>query len=215
MKLCITSFPDGEVIPDQFAFGVPDKHNHVKLGQNKNPHVYWKDVPQDTRSLALICLDSDAPAKGTHVNKEHEVIAENEPRIDFFHWVLVDINPKLNEIKVGEASDGVTAKGKRVGKTHLGVTGINDYTKWFSEDPDMKGNYGGYDGPCPPWNDELPHRYYFRLYALNVDTLGFEGAFDGKKALEAMNGKIIAHSEWTGTYSLNPKIRKKLSKAEK
>lgn len=215
MKMIITSFPDGAGIPDEFAFGVPDKKNHVKLGKNKNPHVAWSELPPDTRSLALICVDSDVPASGTHVNKEGEIIAENEPRIDFFHWILVDINPSIKEIKVGEASDGVTPGGKNFGKTHLGVAGINDFTKWFSEDKDMKGKYGGYDGPCPPWNDELPHRYHFRLYALNVDSLELEGPFDGKKALEAINGKIISQAEWTGIYSLNPEIREKMAESEK
>ena len=46
--------------------------------------------------------------------------------------------------------------------------GINDYTGWFAGDKDMAGNYFGYDGPCPPWNDEIPHRYVFTLYALDV-----------------------------------------------
>ena len=43
----------------------------------------------------------------------------------------------------------------------------------------MSGDYFGYDGPCPPWNDALVHRYVFTLYALDVATLGLQGPFTG------------------------------------
>ena len=33
---------------------------------------------------------------------------------------------------------------------------------------DMRGDYHGYDGPCPPWNDGILHHYVFTLYALDV-----------------------------------------------
>ena len=43
-----------------------------------------------------------------------------------------------------------------------------DYTGWFADDPQMSGQYFGYDGPFPPFNDSLVHHYVFTLYALNV-----------------------------------------------
>ena len=57
--------------------------------------------------------------------------------------------------------------------------GINDFTGWFAGDAAMSGDYYGYDGPCPPWNDDLLHHYHFRVYALDVPTLGISGRFDG------------------------------------
>ena len=91
------------------------------------------------------------------------------PRVDFFHWVLVDLPPDARPIERGEFSDGVTARGKPGPHAPRGARqGINDYTGWFAGDKDMAGNYFGYDGPCPPWNDALPHHYVFTLYALDV-----------------------------------------------
>ena len=84
------------------------------------------------------------------------------------------------------------------------MTGINDYTGWFAGDPEMSGNYGGYDGPCPPWNDELVHLYHFTIYALDVASLGLAGAFGGQEALKAMEGHILAQARCSGTYTINP-----------
>jgi phosphatidylethanolamine-binding protein (PEBP) family uncharacterized protein len=39
------------------------------------------------------------------------------------------------------------------------------------------GDYYGYDGPCPPWNDLRLHHYIFRLYALDVPRLDLQGRF--------------------------------------
>jgi hypothetical protein len=47
------------------------------------------------------------------------------------------------------------------GTEHQLRQGVNDYTGWFANDPDMAGEYYGYDGPCPPWNDERVHTYVF------------------------------------------------------
>jgi phosphatidylethanolamine-binding protein (PEBP) family uncharacterized protein len=44
----------------------------------------------------------------------------------------------------------------------------------------MAGEYYGYDGPCPPWNDERVHTYVFTLYALDIPRLPLEGRFTGK-----------------------------------
>jgi Raf kinase inhibitor-like YbhB/YbcL family protein len=55
----------------------------------------------------------------------------------------------------------------------------------------------GYNGPCPP--PGKPHRYYFKLFALDT-KLTLQGEA-GKPELEAaMKGHILAHAEWMGTY---------------
>ena len=71
----------------------------------------------------------------------------------------------------------------------------------------MGGDYGGYDGPCPPWNDEVVHRYRFTVYALDVSSLGLSEKFGGPEVLQAIEGHVLAKGSWVGTYTLNPKLR--------
>ena len=84
--------------------------------------------------------------------------------------------------------------------------GINDYTGWFAGDKDMAGNYFGYDGPCPPWNDAIPHRYVFTLFALDVARLDVGGVFTGTDARKAMAGHVLDQAVVTGRYTLNPAV---------
>src|SRR5690606_5911137 len=128
------------------------------------------------------------------------------PRVDFFHWVLVDIPASLREIPERADSDGVTPRGKAIGASPFGVRGRNDYTAWFSGDAEMGGTYGGYDGPCPPWNDERLHHSHFTLYALDVGSLGLGGDFGGEEARKAMDGHILAEASWVGTYTPKPAL---------
>ncbi len=86
------------------------------------------------------------------------------------------------------------------------MRGINNFTDWFAADPDMKGDYAGYDGPCSPWNDEIVHRYIFTVYALDVPSIGLQGKFGGPEALEAMEGHVVAKGEWVGMYTTNPTL---------
>ena len=114
---------------------------------------------------------------------------------------------RLNAIREGEFSSEVTPRGKPGPvAAHNSRQGINDYTGWFASDNDMRGDYFGYDGPCPPWNDELIHRYIFTVYALSIDHLPLEGTFSGPQVLAAMNGHILAQASLSGTYSLNPAL---------
>lgn len=71
----------------------------------------------------------------------------------------------------------------------------------------MGGDYYGYDGPCPPWNDALPHRYVFTLYALDVPHLDLPQRFTGSDARRAMHGHVLAHASVTGRYTLNPAVK--------
>ncbi|MDR1854523.1 MAG: YbhB/YbcL family Raf kinase inhibitor-like protein [Azoarcus sp.] len=207
MRLTSTSFADGQKVPGEFAFGVLDAENHVALGQNRNPHLAWSEVPDGVKSFAVICHDPDVPSVGDDVNQEGRSVPDSLPRVDFFHWVLVDLPADLREIAAGEFSKDITPRGKSGSGVPYGARrGINDYTNWFANDNDMRGDYYGYDGPCPPWNDELVHRYVFTLYALDVERLPIEGRFNGQEARAALQGHILAEASITGTYSLNPAL---------
>ena len=208
MKLATTAFPDNGVIPAEFAFCAIDAATHVKLSGNRNPDLSWSGLPAGTKSLAITCHDPVVPSKGDDVNKEGRTIPASLPRVDFFHWVLVDLPADTAPIERGEFSDGVTARGKPGPHAPRNARqGINDYTGWFAGDKDMAGNYFGYDGPCPPWNDELPHRYVFTLYALDIPRLGTSGIFNGPDARKAMAGHILAEATVIGRYTLNPATR--------
>ena len=134
------------------------------MSDNTNPDFAWTALPAETKSLALICSDPDVPSRGDDVNKEGRTVPATLPRVAFYHWVLIDLPADTPPIRRGEFSRGVTARGKPGPNAVRGARqGLNDYTGWFAGDKDMAGNYFGYDGPCPPWNDALRHRYVFTL----------------------------------------------------
>jgi len=208
MKLTSTAFAEGGRIPGALAFCVVDPAAHVKLSENLNPDLRWSDLPQGAKSLALICHDPDVPSRGDDVNKEGRTIASSLPRVEFFHWTLIDLPADAAPIARGEFSRGVTPRGKPGPAAPRGARqGINDYTGWFAGDKDMAGAYHGYDGPCPPWNDERVHHYVFTLYALDVARLPLADKFSGPDARKAMAGHVLAQAALTGVYTLNPAVR--------
>ena len=115
MKLRSNDFNHEEMIPSKFTCD----------GEDISPHLAWEEVPQETKSFALIVDDPDAPM-GTWV-----------------HWLLCDIPEHTREIQ----QNSVPNEAKQV-----------------------KNNFGkkDYGGPCPPAG---VHRYFFKLYALNVEKL--------------------------------------------
>lgn len=208
MKLTTTAFVDGGAIPPEFAFGKVDAKAHVALSGNRNPDFAWTGAPATTRSFALLCVDPDVPSRGDDVNQEGKVVPASLPRVDFCHWVLVDLPPAVRAIAPGEYSNGVTPRGKPGPAARHGARqGINDYTGWFAGDKDMAGDYHGYDGPCPPWNDSIVHHYTFTVFALSVDRLAVDGRFGLADARRAMAGHVLAQAWVTGRYSLNPSVR--------
>jgi Raf kinase inhibitor-like YbhB/YbcL family protein len=208
MKLSSTGIADNQRIPSEYAFCAPDPKAHATLSRNRNPQLAWSEVPAGTKSLVLICHDCDVPSRPDDVNKAGRTIPATLPRVDFYHWVLVDLDPNSGAIQAGEFSDGVTARGKKGPDGPRGTRqGINDYTMWFTSDKDMSGNYFGYDGPCPPWNDTIPHHYVFTLYALDVPKCGVTGIFKGADVLAAIEGHTLAQAKLTGVYSLNPDVK--------
>jgi Raf kinase inhibitor-like YbhB/YbcL family protein len=205
MRLVSSCFEDGGMIPARCAFCAPDPQSHVTLSSNLNPDLAWFDLPVGTRSLVLVCHDPDVPSKPDDVNEEGRVIAADTTRVDFFHWIVVDIDPASGRIGEGEFSSEVTPKGKG-GPTgpHGTRQGINDYSVWFAADQDMAGAYYGYDGPCPPWNDSIVHRYVFTLHALDVEHCPVQGSFKGPYVLRAIQGHVLGSATLTGRYTVNP-----------
>ncbi len=99
------------------------------------------------------------------------------PKGIWTHWVLFDI---------GSGVQGL-AQGFRAGS--LGVSGMNDFGKL------------GYGGPCPP-KGHGPHRYFFKLYALDVHTLGLRAGVKRPEVLQAVKGHVLAEAEYMGRFEI-------------
>jgi Raf kinase inhibitor-like YbhB/YbcL family protein len=99
------------------------------------------------------------------------------PMGTWVHWVLFDLPPDLAGLPEGVPPSAALAGG--------GVQGLNSWGK------------SGYGGPCPP--PGKPHRYFFRLYALDV-VLGLSSGATQAQVLAAMKGHVLAEGEWMGTY---------------
>lgn len=207
MQLTSTSFADGQRIPARYAAGKPDAQSVVTFSDNLNPQLAWSGAPAGTQSFALICHDPDVPSKGDDVNQADREVPASLPRVDFFHWLLVDLPPTVTQIAEGEFSTGFTTRGKPgPASPHGARQGLNDYTGWFAGNADMSGNYHGYDGPFPPFNDSIIHHYVFTVFALDVPRLAVEGSFNGAQARAAMEGHVLAQAMLTGTYTLNARL---------
>ena len=201
MQIHSHSFQNRQSIPPEFALGARDGKDG--LGGNRNPHLAWEDVPEGTRSFALLCIDTDAPTDGALVADAATPIPEEHPRGDFVHWAIANIPAGVREIAAGSCSDGLTVHGKPAGQDAGGARGLNDYTGWFAGDPAMAGQYHGYDGPYPPPHDLRVHRYFFRLFALDCAQLALPDTFTTGDVLRAMHGHVLAETAIHGTYSLN------------
>lgn len=208
MKLTLTGITPDRPIPETYAFGAPATEGHIRLSANRNPGIRWSELPEGTRSLVLICVDNDVPSKPDDVNQEGREVPADLERVAFHHWVMVDIPPAVGEIAEGACADGVTPHGKRNPPGPDGTRqGLNDFTGWFEGDEDMAGQYFGYDGPCPPWNDSIVHRYHFKLLATDLPRCPVEGNFRAADVETAIGGHVLGESEVTGTYTLNPRLR--------
>jgi len=203
MRLRSNSFEHGDFLPAQFAFGKTSADGKIDLSDNKSPHLAWDDLPEDTKSIAILCIDRDVPTKPDDVNQEGRMVPSDLPRADFSHWVLVDLAPDAT-IEEGAFSDGITAKGKAGPDGPQGTRqGINDYTGWFAGDPDMAGDYYGYDGPCPPFNDSIVHHYYFTAYALDLDRVAVDGKFTVADVKAAIEGHVLGEATLMAKYKIN------------
>lgn len=147
----VSAVSPGGVILGVYAYCVQARPGHQAPGPNRSPAISWSPGPAGTASYAIIAVDPDVPTDFTNARKEGVFIPADMPRRDFYHWVLVDIAPTVTGLPEGADSTSFIAQGKPAGPTKYGVRGINGYGS----------THGGYDGPCPPWNDMRVHHYHF------------------------------------------------------
>jgi Raf kinase inhibitor-like YbhB/YbcL family protein len=96
------------------------------------------------------------------------------PKGTFTHWVVFDIPADRTDVPSATRSDAV------------GVSGRNGAGQI------------GYMGPCPPSGT---HRYFFRLFALDVKTLGLTVGATRQDVERAIAAHAIANTELMGQYS--------------
>jgi Raf kinase inhibitor-like YbhB/YbcL family protein len=91
------------------------------------------------------------------------------------HWLLYNIPPTAHSL----------AQGWKPGAN--GASTLNDFGK------------PGYNGPCPP-KGHGPHRYYFKLYALDVPALDLAKNAKRSQLDQALKGHVIAETQYMGRY---------------
>ncbi len=199
MQLRSDSFAPMAPIPAEFSYGQPGVDGQpVVDGGNRSPHLAWRDAPAGTRSFVLMCIDSDVPSVFDDANQAGRSIPADMPRIEFVHWLMLDIAPEIGELGAGSCADGVVPGGN---PDPFGPPGSRQGGNDFGP------GHFGYDGPCPPWNDERLHHYHFSVHALDVARLDVPDAFTLTDVRKAMAGHELASASYTGTYTLNPALR--------
>ena len=206
MELFSTSFIDGDKVPVRCALAVPAVPGPVEFSDNRNPSLSWSGAADGTRSYVVTCIDHDCPSAPDDVNQVGREVPSSLPRVDFTHWLLANVPADVTGIEEGSHSDRVTPRGKAADASPIGVHGLNDYTSWFAGDPDLEGEWNGYDGTAPPWNDSIPHHYEFTVYALDVDELALEPGFTRDDLGAALEGHVLDAASITGLYALNPRL---------
>ena len=142
MKLKSDNFEHEGTIPSEFTCD----------GEDISLHLKWEEVPEDTKSFALIVDDPDAPL-GTWV-----------------HWLICNIPKEAREI----SKNGVPEKAVQVKNSF------------------RKKEYGG---PCPPFGT---HRYFFKLYALDIEKLD---AANKRRFYKEVEKHKIAEAVLMGRYN--------------
>jgi Raf kinase inhibitor-like YbhB/YbcL family protein len=194
-------------LPVSAAFCMP-KGSGLAPG-DRSPGVDWSAGPAGTQSYVVIMIDPDVPANLALMNKPGVVIPVGAPRMNIYHWVLIDIPAGVQRLAPGDDSDGFIPGGKPLGPSKIGVRGANDYWPLFNKSPGappaMKGPYGGYDGPCPPNNDERVHDYRFQVFALDIAQLPLSGQFFAPAVLAAIQGHVLAQGEADAKFTFEGK----------
>lgn len=203
-----TSMRDGEPIPERFAVATPTADGKAEIaGADVSPHLRWSGEPEGTRSFAISVVDPDVPDRSRQ-GVEGLSLGDDEPRADFAHWLVVDIPPAVHELPEGVGGDGFVPHGRPAEPPIAGaVSGQNSYRELFDGNADLEGTYGGWDGPFPPWNDEVVHRYLTTVHALDVDSVDLEPGFTLEEFRAAIEGHVLDEGHIVPTYTLNPSLR--------
>jgi Raf kinase inhibitor-like YbhB/YbcL family protein len=126
--------------------------------------------------------DSSPPLKWSDLPQGARSLAlvaddPDAPAGTWVHWVIYNIPSTVTELPEGLPTTETISNGA--------AQGANDFKRL------------GYGGPCPPRGN--PHRYFFKLYALDTE-LSLKPGATKKELLRAMEGHILAQGQLLGTY---------------
>jgi Raf kinase inhibitor-like YbhB/YbcL family protein len=147
LTLFSPAFSEGATIPKKFTCE----------GSDTSPPLEWNQAPHETQSIAVSCIDPDAPMG------------------DWIHWIVWNIPPEWKGLE--EGVDPNAQFPFTQGRNSWGVT--------------------GYGGPCPP-KGHGAHRYFFKVYFLDVPKLELSPKATWKDLERAMNGHILAEGKTMG-----------------
>jgi len=114
-----------------------------------------------------------------HGTRSFALIADDPdaPMGTWVHWVIFNLPERQRDLPEGVLTQETLPNGAR--------QGLNNFKNV------------GYGGPCPP--PGKPHRYYFRLYALDT-MLDLKPRATKSRVLEACKGHILAEAELMGRF---------------
>ena len=135
------------------------------------PKKFTCDGPDTSPQLAWT-----EPPAGT---KSFSLLADDPdaPAGNWNHWTAWNLPATLRGLSEGVSKEARLADGTEQGRNDFGKT--------------------GYNGPCPP--PGKPHRYYFKVFALD-SKLDLKAGSRKKELENAMKGHVLGQAEWMGTY---------------
>ena len=172
LLLCSLSLPFPEFLAQEKGGTMPLQITSVAFSAGETiPKKFTCDGPDVSPKLSW----NEPPAK----TQSFALIMDDPdaPVGTWVHWVLFDLPADTKELSEGVAKQDQLSNGARQGR--------NDFGKI------------GYGGPCPP--PGKPHRYFFKLYALD-SKLNLKAGATKADIERAMKGHILAQAELMGRY---------------
>lgn len=155
---------------DGFEAGKTIDAKYTVEGADVSPPLSWSEGPDGTQSFALICDDPDAPS------------AKNPADEPWVHWIIFNIPADSTSLPEHVARDPEPAA----------IAGAKQgHNSWPSDNL-------GYRGPAPPPGSG-PHRYFFKLYALDT-MLELDSGISKAELLKAISGHVLGEGELMGVY---------------
>ena len=145
--------------------------------QGEIPSRYTCEGEDVSPALAWTGVPADARSLALIVD-DPDAPDPRAPKTTWVHWVLYDL--PAGDPRVAGLPEGVAAADLPAGTRE----GLNDWKRT------------GWGGPCPPLGR---HRYFFKLYALDVELPDLDRP-TAARLTEAMRGHVLASTELIGTY---------------
>jgi hypothetical protein len=163
----------GNLMLSSSAFNNGDRipKKYTGEGADLSPPLSWSGMPAGAKTFALFCDDPDAPS------------AKKPGPEPWVHWVIYNIPATATDLP-----EGIPRKPEPQNPAGA-AQGRNS---WPSDNV-------GFRGPMPPPGSG-PHRYFFRLYALDSNLALKPAEATKKSVLAAMQGHILGTAELMGNY---------------